>query len=136
MGMAAHDVSVGGMAEVQPRFEAASAVACGGVLTALPALLESGLFRHAAPGLPKGYYGAATMLLFLCFLFLARLRAPEHLRFEAPGEWGALLGLDRCPEVKTLRRKLRAFSPMNFGRDPIPFEMIHFAGTARSNGWS
>ncbi len=116
MGMAAHDVagrvaaSVGGMAEVQPRFEAASAVACGGVLTALPALLENGLFRHAAPGLPKGYYGAATMLLFLCFLFLARLRAPEHLRFEAPGEWGALLGLDRCPEVKTLRRKLQAFS--------------------------
>ena len=85
-------------------------MACGGVLTALPALLESGLFRHAAPGLPKGYYGAATMLLFLCFLFLARLRAPELLRFEAPGEWGALLGLDRCPEVKTLRRKLRAFS--------------------------
>ena len=37
-------------------------------------------------------------------------RAPEHLRFEAPGEWRALLGLDRCPEVKTLRRKMRAFS--------------------------
>ncbi len=101
MGMAAHDVggrvaaSVGGMAEVQPRFEAAFAVTCGGVL---PALLESGLFRHPAPGLPKGYYGAATMLLFLCFLFLARLRAPEHLRFEAPGEWVSVPG-EKVPKV-------------------------------------
>ena len=24
-----------------------------------------------------------------------------------PGEWGAILGLDRCPEVKTLRRKIK-----------------------------
>ena len=41
------------------------------------------------------------------------VRTPEALRHQAPGEWGALLGLDRCPEVKTLRRKIRAL-----GRDP------------------
>ena len=35
------------------------------------------------------------------------LRNPEALRYQAPGEWGAILGLDRCPEPKTLRRKLR-----------------------------
>ena len=38
---------------------------------------------------------------------LARVRNPEALRYQAPGEWGAILGLDRCPEAKTLRRKLR-----------------------------
>ena len=26
---------------------------------------------------------------------------PEGLRYQAPGEWGAILGLDRCPETKT-----------------------------------
>ena len=38
---------------------------------------------------------------------LARVRNPEALRYQAPGEWGAILGLDRCPEPKTLRRKIR-----------------------------
>jgi hypothetical protein len=28
------------------------------------------------------------------------------LRYVAPGEWGHLLGLDRIPEVRTLREKL------------------------------
>ena len=38
---------------------------------------------------------------------LARVRNPEALRYQPPGEWGLLLGFDRCPEVKTLRRKIR-----------------------------
>ena len=37
---------------------------------------------------------------------MARVRAPERLRYQAPGEWGLLLGLDRCPEVKTMRKKV------------------------------
>ena len=38
---------------------------------------------------------------------LARIRSLEQLRYEAPGEWGKLLGLDRIPEVRTLRAKLK-----------------------------
>ena len=37
---------------------------------------------------------------------LARIRSMEQLRYQAPGEWGKLLGLDRIPEVRTLRAKL------------------------------
>ncbi len=37
---------------------------------------------------------------------LARIRSLEQLRYEAPGEWGKLLGLDRIPEVRTLREKV------------------------------
>ncbi len=37
---------------------------------------------------------------------LARVRNPENLFYQAAGEWGAILGPDRCPEVKTLRRKI------------------------------
>jgi hypothetical protein len=42
----------------------------------------------------------------LAFLALARLPSLEQLRYCAPGEWGKLLGLDRLPEVRTLRKKL------------------------------
>ena len=37
---------------------------------------------------------------------LARIKSIEQLRYVAPGEWGNLLGLDRIPEVRTLRHKL------------------------------
>ncbi len=39
-------------------------------------------------------------------LALARIPTPEDLRYEAPGEWGKILGLDRLPEVKTRQGKL------------------------------
>jgi hypothetical protein len=37
---------------------------------------------------------------------LARIRSVEQLRYQAPGEWGKVLGLDRIPEVRTLREKI------------------------------
>ena len=80
------------------------------MLTGLPMLLKEGLLERARAflSLPKGYYGLNTILLLLAFLILARIRNPEALRHQAPGEWGAILGLDRCPEVKTLRGKIGA----------------------------
>ena len=114
MGRAAHDTegrvaaSLGALDGREPRFEAASAVAAGGVLTALPALLRAGLLRHAGKlRLPKGFYGLPSLLLLWAFLLLARVRSAEGLRYEQPGEWGALLGLDRCPCPRTLRRRTR-----------------------------
>ena len=116
MGRAARDVegrtlaSAGLMTEATPAFaEPAHAVAGGGVLAALPMLLREGLLGAANRlfRLPAGFYGLSTILLFVAFMTLARVRNPEALRYQAPGEWGAILGLDRCPEPKTLRRKLR-----------------------------
>ena len=116
MGRAARDVegrmlaSAGLMTEADPVFAApAHAVAHGGVLAALPMLLRAGLLGAANRlfRLPDGFYGLTTILLFVAFMTLARVRNPESLRYQAPGEWGAILGLDRCPETKTLRRKIR-----------------------------
>lgn len=42
----------------------------------------------------------------LAFLFLCRIKNLESLRYSSPGEWGKILGLDRMPEVKTLRQKI------------------------------
>ena len=39
----------------------------------------------------------------LCAPCTSRLR----LRYQAPSEWGKLLGPDRIPEVRTLRAKLK-----------------------------
>jgi len=46
--------------------------------------------------------------MLLAFLALARVRSLEGLRYHAPGEWGKILGLDRIPEVRTLREKVSA----------------------------
>jgi hypothetical protein len=100
--------SLGRLDAVAPRFEQALDVTQGGVLFALPALLVSGLLRHASRyfHLPRGYYELKTIFLLLAFMALARLESIERLRYYAPGEWGKLLGLDRIPEVRTLRAKV------------------------------
>jgi hypothetical protein len=90
-------------------FQATCDVAQGGVLLALPALLAAGLLRYtlAIYQLPKGFYGIESIFLLLGLMALARIRTLEQLRYQAPGEWGKLLGLDRIPEVRTLRAKLK-----------------------------
>jgi transposase-like protein len=98
-----------GLAEgAATRFEPATDIALGGVLCGLPALCSNGLFtgleRHLS--LPKGYYTAMHILCVLGFMALARIRRPEQLRHHPPGELGKTIGLDRIPEVRTLREKI------------------------------
>jgi hypothetical protein len=80
-----------------------------GVLCTLPALLANGLLHHTKKyfQLPKGYYGIESIFVLLAFMALLRVKSIEKLRYQAPGEWGKFLGLDRIPEVRTLRKKIR-----------------------------
>jgi transposase-like protein len=91
-----------------PRFESCRDVSMGGLLAGLPALcgngLLSGLERHLS--LPKGFYSAMHILIVLGSMALARIRRPEGLRHVPPGELGKVVGLDRVPEVRTLRGKI------------------------------
>ncbi len=92
-------------------FESACDVAGGGVLAAIPALLAQGLLRRPASyQIPQGFYGIDSIFLVLALMALARIRSLEQLRYQAPGEWGKLLGLDRIPEVRTLREKVERLS--------------------------
>jgi prepilin-type processing-associated H-X9-DG protein len=104
--------SVGLLSEAASRFEPALDVARGGVLWAVPALLANGLLRHPAEGfrLPAGFYSLIQVFVLLGFMALARIRTVEALRYGAPGEWGMLLGLDRIPEVRTLREKIKVLA--------------------------
>ncbi len=99
----------GALVEAAPQFVAAEAVRYGGALLALPALLSVGLLEAGEQtygALKKGFYGLRATLLIVAFMALLRMRTPEQLQGHPPGELGVLLGLDRAPEVKTLRRKL------------------------------
>ncbi len=100
----------GKLVEAEPEFEAAEAVAGAGVLLALPALLHEGLCDVGGDvygKLRNGFFGLRSVLLTFAFMALLRIKTAEQLTEHAPGELGILLGLDRAPEVKTLRRKLR-----------------------------
>ncbi|MCP3868894.1 MAG: hypothetical protein GY703_12515 [Gammaproteobacteria bacterium] len=119
MGMGGSNVgariaaSVGELEDpVAADFQPALDVSNGGVLFALPALLAVGLLKTTGRffELSKGYYGLESLFLLLAFMALARLKSIESLCYCAPGEWGKLLGLDRVPEVRTLRQKIRLLS--------------------------
>jgi hypothetical protein len=101
--------SLGKLQAAPIHFEVVDDVPKGGVLCALPALLALGLLRHNQEHftLPAGYYPLETIFLSVAFLALARVPSFEALRYEPPGEWGKLLGLDRIPEVRTLREKIQ-----------------------------
>ena len=100
--------AIGDLNEAPVRFEGAHDIPEGGVLLALPALLVTGLLGHTREiyQLPKGFYGIESIFLLLALMALARVESIEQLRYGAPGEWGNLLGLDRVPEVRCLRKKL------------------------------
>jgi hypothetical protein len=93
------------------QFQLCRDVSYGGVLCALPALAENGLFGHLNQ-LPvlSGYYRKLHVILLLAYMALCRIKAVEQLQYETPGELGKLMGLDRIPEVRCLRKKLSELS--------------------------
>ncbi len=104
--------SIGELKGIKPGFIKSVDVPNGGVLFALPALLVSGLLSHTDKHfkLPPGYYSLGSIFLMMAFMALARIKSMEKLRYSSPGEWGKILGVDRCPEVKTLRDKVSLLS--------------------------
>ena len=120
MARLAVSVGLGGEEGICPEFVPSLDVAGGGVLLALPALLSVGLLRHTDRhfSLPRGYYSLFSIFLFLGFMALARIKSIEKLRYEAPGEWGKLLGLDRVPEVRTMRAKVKHLAEHG---QPVPW---------------
>jgi hypothetical protein len=91
-------------------FEPVVDVPDGGVLFALPPLLLYGLLHKSREifSMPEGFYPLESIFLLLALMALARIPSLEALRYVAPGEWGKLIGLDRIPEVRTLRQKVSA----------------------------
>jgi transposase len=95
--------------DAPPLFGSAQALPRAGVLLALPVLVAGGIFDCAKTvydNIGPAFYGLRTSLLTLLLMALWRIKRPEGLKEYSPQDLGRVLGLDRAPEVKTLRRKL------------------------------
>lgn len=114
---------LGLLEDAAPLFRSGLRVPRAGVLLALPALIASGIFdiaRATYGSIGPAFYGLRTTLVTVLLMALLRIKRPEALKEHLPEDLGRLLGLDRAPEVKTLRRKLSRLSAFGqavaFGR--------------------
>ncbi|MBM4394470.1 MAG: hypothetical protein FJ087_02125 [Deltaproteobacteria bacterium] len=110
--------------DAAPVFAPGERVPHAGVLLAVPALVQSGVFeiaRQVYGSIGPAFYGLRTTLTTLLLMALLRIKRPECLKELSPADLGRVLGLDRAPEVKTLRRKLKRLAEMgraaSFGRE-------------------
>jgi transposase len=102
--------------DAAPLFATRSNVRSAGLLLALPILVMHGVFADAVKifgNIGPAFYGIRNVIASLLMMFLARINRPEHLKEHSPQELGAVLGLDRAPEMKTVRRKIRQLSTLN-----------------------
>ena len=93
-----------------PLFRPGTAIPGAGVLLAMPALVASGVIdcAHEVYGnIGPAFFGLRTTIVSLVLMALLRIKRPEGLKEHPPDTLGRILGLDRAPEVKTLRRKLK-----------------------------
>ena len=92
-----------------PAFTPGARYPLAGLLLALPPLAQTGLLacaRQVYARLRNGFYGLEVMLVVLVFMALLREARAEGATRIPPAALGRVLGLDRAPEVKTIRRKL------------------------------
>ena len=97
------------LVQARPVFHPAARVPLAGLFFALPALEATGLLEcgHRVYGdLPAGFYGLDAMLVEgVLRALMGEPRAEGATRVD-PTALGRVLGLDRAPEVKTIRRKI------------------------------
>jgi hypothetical protein len=116
--------ALGRLEDAAPLFARADSLARAGVLLAIPILVISNVLSIAQDiygSIGPAFYGLRTTLVAYILLALLRIPRPETLKEYAPGNLGRILGLDRIPEVKTLRRKLTRLAShkasQRFGRE-------------------
>jgi len=114
---------IGLLDDAAPLFRPGTAIPGAGVLLALPALAASGIIecaREVYGSIGPAFFGLRTTILSLVLMALLRIKRPEGLKEQPPEPFGRILGLDRAPEVKTLRRKLKRLAGLGrstrFGR--------------------
>ena len=115
---------MGALDDAAAVFRPGTAVAGAGVLLAVPALLASGVLdvaREVYGSLGPAFYGLRTTLMTLLLMALLRIKRPEGFKEHSPMQLGRLLGLDRAPELKTVRGKLAQLAALgratDFGRE-------------------
>jgi len=110
---------LGLLADAAPLFAQAESLPRAGVLLAVPLLVRHGLieaFAGVYHSIGPAFYGLRTIVVTLFLGALLRIKRPEHWKEYRPEDLGAILGLDRAPEVKTVRRKFTRLAAMGCGK--------------------
>lgn len=91
------------------QFESHQSLANAGVLFLLPALLSHGLLKTKDfyTLSTNVYYELESIVLTLAMMYLCRIKNPEQLKQCKVGELGRIIGLDRIPETRCLRKNIR-----------------------------
>ncbi|MDQ6739603.1 MAG: hypothetical protein M3021_04335 [Actinomycetota bacterium] len=120
-----------------PVFAPAARVPHTGLFLAVPALEASGLLSCAKAvyaALPDGFYGLETILVDAVLRALAgEARAEGATRFT-PGDLGRILGLDRAPEVKTIRRRIGQLAEAGKAQELIAALAAHHLASTGPGG--
>lgn len=101
--------AAGQLQDAPPLFHNADHVAFAGVFIAIAAIaadpfLDCAMRRYGQ--FQAAFYGTRTIFLVLLMMLLMRWRRVEGLKDVDPSDFGFVLGLDRSPETKTVRRRL------------------------------
>lgn len=102
---------LGALRDAVPLFAPAERAEWAGVLMALALLAGDPLLatvRGFCGAFGAAFYGLRTVLVTLVAMALLRIRRIEQMRDGQPRTLGLVLGLDRAPDVKTLRGKVGA----------------------------
>lgn len=98
--------SIGG-AKIDIKFTDQIDLSCAGVLLSIPGLLNNGLLTHSQDfNQETGHYSVESVFLSLAFLSLLLAKNMTQSDKIPRGELGRAIGLDRIPEVKTLRQRI------------------------------
>lgn len=110
---------LGLLEDAVPLFADHESLPRAGALLAVPLLVRHGLiqaFVKVYASLHPSFYGLRTIVVTLFLAALLRIKRPEHFKEYRPQDLGAILGLDRSPEVKTVRRKFTRMAAMGHGK--------------------
>ena len=103
----------GELAEAAPVICEGASLPLVGALVILPALVATGLVEVAEEVYGRArasFYGLRSLVLSVVFAALLGEPRAEGVTRIDPVDAGRLLGLDRAPEVKTIRRRIEALA--------------------------
>ena len=105
----------GAITEAAPVICEGASLPLAGALIIVPALAATGLLDAAARIYATGraaFYGLRSLVMAVVFACLVGEPRAEGLTRIDPVDAGRLLGLDRAPEVKTMRRRMEALAAL------------------------
>ena len=103
----------GMLEDAQPIFADCQHVEGAGSLLAVALVAGTGFFdavQQVYRTIGPSFYGLRNIFMTLLLMALLRIKNPEQMNQNNPLKVGRVLGLDRAPAVKTIRRKLEVLA--------------------------